>query len=195
MDKKLQSLQEAIEILKAHEISFAEIYVTSLQNIQIGRFGTASRTQELLEDAGFKDIRCYSETFEDHPYIVARFALPDPVNEADKVGEAMERLFISTVKLHERFGTKSDVNIAWAVFAEEITELLHEVNKSFVDQDVDLVTREAVDCVVCLFGLLRALAIPNHVLIQNVIQVAEKNDQKTHKTHRINPAGKIARIK
>lgn len=133
-------------------------------------------------------------------------------------GEEFEKLYQSTINLHNRFELKQEPKQAFTVFREEIDEVLTTTTK-------EQILEELVDVIVTLFGIEIALTkafedekswryswlvildlnrilthytetfdeLPKMTEIQPFIdKVIVKNDAKTSETHTI-VAGKITR--
>lgn len=107
------------------------------------------------------------------------------------IGEAFAALVHSTNALHERFDTAQTVEQAFALFQEEAGEFGEEALSSF--RMAYPLTEEAVDVIVTVLGVLRAAGVDDGALAAIMQAVAAKNDAKTHDTHEVNAAGKIAR--
>jgi NTP pyrophosphatase (non-canonical NTP hydrolase) len=113
------------------------------------------------------------------------------------VGLSFEALVRSTADLHERFGTRQTVDEALIIFREECGELtdaalLLDATRDIygINHDIE---REAVDVIVTVLGVLHVFGISTGELADALLAVAKKNDAKTHLTHEVNAAGKIAR--
>jgi hypothetical protein len=107
---------------------------------------------------------------------------------------AFAALVRSTADLHERFGTRQTVDEALDCLREEMRELTDAAafNMDWVAGERH-VREEAVDVIVTLLGVLRAWYIRDGAFADTLLTVAMKNDAKTHLTHEVNAAGKIAR--
>lgn len=107
------------------------------------------------------------------------------------LGLSFEALVRSTADLHLRFGTQQTLSEALLCFDEEVHEF--EAEAVSASRMAYPLTEEAVDVIVTLLGVLRAADVDEGQLAAMMLNVAKKNDAKTHTTHAINSEGKIAR--
>jgi hypothetical protein len=122
----------------------------------------------------------------------------------------IKQLWRSTRDLHKRFNLFPPNSVAVRkVFQEECRELLEagDVIKAIIalsdDQRAvdDLViprqhfAEEFADVLVTMLALADSYGVSRHTLKRAAEAVACKNNEKTHETHEVNKAGKIARRK
>lgn len=107
---------------------------------------------------------------------------------------ALNRLWISTLELHNRFRGKAPsltgaIN-AWKSEVSELAVASIKFHESKPGDDVaELrkdITEEAVDVLVTMLGILQACDIGLSDLIDQMDVVAKKNDAKTEETHWLN---------
>jgi len=74
-----------------------------------------------------------------------------------------------------------------------LTEEYYETVEAALTDDVEELAEEGADLIVTLMGTLMARGVDLESLEAAMRRVAAKNDAKTHTTHHVNSAGKIAR--
>lgn len=100
------------------------------------------------------------------------------------------RLWNSTKELHERFGVYPPLTIrVIRVFLEETREVV----QAALLEDGDSLACEIADNIVTALALGIARGVALEQIEAAIERVAAKNDAKTHETHQLNAAGKIAR--
>lgn len=122
----------------------------------------------------------------------------------------IKQLWRSTRALHQRFNLFPPNAVAVRkVFQEEARELLEagDVIKAIMALPAeqrtvdDLViprqhfAEEFADVLVTMLALADSYGVSKHTLKRAAVAVVCKNDAKTHETHEVNRAGKIARRK
>lgn len=101
------------------------------------------------------------------------------------------KLWHSTASLYARFGIRPNLNNTLMVFEEEAKELEYAAQNETAEQ----VAGEAVDVIVTVLGVCMASGLTLERIEKAVLATIRKNNAKTHQTHAVNEAGKIARIK
>lgn len=103
--------------------------------------------------------------------------------------EPLAAVWQSTAALYERFGLKPTVNNTTMVFSEETAELLHA---ALLESPANTAL-EAADVIVTALGVCMARGVALEEVAAAIQATVAKNDAKTHETHKVNEAGKIAR--
>ncbi len=104
--------------------------------------------------------------------------------------DALHRLWESSVDFYQRFDLfPPETKGMLRVFTEEYYET---VEAALTGENNDL-AEEGADLIVTLIGVLVSRGISIEHLEAAMDKVAAQNDAKTHLTHAINSAGKIAR--
>jgi NTP pyrophosphatase (non-canonical NTP hydrolase) len=106
--------------------------------------------------------------------------------------DPLRDLIQSTQEFYARFGVTQELEAATRVFEEEVREFIESAQAG---TDTDHTAEEAADVIVTVIGLCEAAGVPPEKLIEQMYAVIDKNNAKTHATHRINEHGKIARRK
>ena len=96
----------------------------------------------------------------------------------------------STLAFYQRFGVQPELEPATLVLQEEVDELIEAAHDN---EQTERVAEEAADVMVTVIGLCDAAGVSIDDIVSQVYAVIDKNDAKTHETHHINAAGKIAR--
>lgn len=96
----------------------------------------------------------------------------------------------STLAFYARFDVQPQLDPATLVLQEEVDELIEAAHDG---EGVQRVAEEAADVLVTVIGLCDAAGVSVDDLVTQMYAVIDKNDAKTHKTHAVNAAGKIAR--
>lgn len=104
--------------------------------------------------------------------------------------DTLKLLWDSTADLHERFGLPiPDTAAVLPVFREEVREFLDAMDVC----DTVHAREEAADVAVMLCAVLMSTGASYEDFMAACLKVVQKNNAKTHETHAINSAGKIAR--
>jgi NTP pyrophosphatase (non-canonical NTP hydrolase) len=119
-----------------------------------------------------------------------------PVVAIDNRSE-LHKLWDSTAEFHERFETIEDkehpfIPAQYRALMEEVAEFSIEVLRDNADDPANL-ERELADVIVVGMGLLMARGRTLADLRAAMRQVAKDNSAKTHKTHKKNSKGKVAK--
>ncbi len=104
--------------------------------------------------------------------------------------DPLRDLIRSTLAFYKRFGVTPQLEASTLVFQEEVDELIEAAHD---DHNVDHIAEEAADVIVTVIGLCEAAGVPQEKLVEQIYAVIAKNDAKSHDTHNVNAAGKIAR--
>ena len=96
----------------------------------------------------------------------------------------------STFAFYRRFDVQPELEPATLVLQEEVDELIEAAHDK---EGTQRVAEEAADVIVTVIGLCDAAGVSVDEIIAQVYAVIKKNDAKTHETHQVNAAGKIAR--
>lgn len=111
---------------------------------------------------------------------LAALATYNPARDEDH----LERLWLSTRRLHENFGVTPEVERQIPLVVEETNEAITAAR----DESADELAGEIVDCFVVLIGLAMARGISLDKLHSGMNAVIAKNDAKTEATHYLNPS-------
>lgn len=104
--------------------------------------------------------------------------------------DTLQELIRSTMDLYERFDREFNLAAQLPIFEEEVRELIEAAQAG---ENAGHIAEEAGDVFVTAIGLALASGVRREQLIEQVQAVIRKNDAKTHTTHHVNAAGKIAR--
>lgn len=96
----------------------------------------------------------------------------------------LERLWLSTRALHQRFDVTPEVERQIPLVMEEMNEAI----TAALEESADELAGEIVDCFVVLIGLAMARGITLDRLHDGMNAVIAKNGAKNSKTHYLNPA-------
>lgn len=105
------------------------------------------------------------------------------------MNDLLKALWDSSSGLYNRFDVyPPDLDAQYRVFHEEIAEFTTELYRGSHED------KEAVDVLVTMLGCLMAVDVTYEDFAAAIQIVIDKNNSKTHQTHKINSNGKIARI-
>lgn len=105
----------------------------------------------------------------------------------------LPRLWASSTSLLIRFGAHPTVEQAAERMMDEVAELLEEAQKQTVNGTA--LAKEAADAYVTIVNLLHAAGVSQEQFDAALDAVMEKNDAKTHRTHRLHmPTQGVERI-
>lgn len=103
----------------------------------------------------------------------------------------LSELWDSTLNLYDRFEISPTVYDVIPLVEEESVEA---INAALSGTDSELAA-EIADVIVVALGLALARGLSYDDIHAGVKTVIAKNNAKTHATHKVNEAGKIARLK
>lgn len=156
--------------------------------------GGGGRKNNILERATAAGLEVYAQrntapvfrNGERFRYTDGKF---ERVEDAPLPTEPLTAVWQSTAALYERFGLKPNVQNTTEVFSEETAELLHA---AMLESPVNTAL-EAADVIVTALGICMARGVTLDEVVAAIRATVAKNDDKTHETHAVNEAGKIAR--